>query len=75
MSIQLAIFLVLFKDSAPNYPVSWPSSPFALLEPNSGCPTDDGPWETGSTTHTVNSTIASDPNNTFQYQELHIKGN
>lgn len=62
------------KDSAPSYPVSWPSSPFALLEPNSGCPTDDGPWETGSTTHTVNSTIASDPNNTFQYQELHIKG-
>lgn len=75
MSIQLAIFLVLFKDSAPSYPVSWPSSPFALLEPNSGCPTDDGPWETGSTTHTVNSTIASDPNNTFQYPELHIKGN
>uniref|UniRef100_K1QQS3 Uncharacterized protein n=1 Tax=Magallana gigas TaxID=29159 RepID=K1QQS3_MAGGI len=40
-------------DIAPSHPVSWPSQSFALLEPTYGCPTDNGPWETGSTTHTV----------------------
>lgn len=66
--------MVVSKDIAPSHPVSWPSQSFALLEPTSGCPTDNGPWETGSTTHTVNSTIASNPNNTFQFHGLHLKG-
>lgn len=61
-------------DIAPSHPVSWPSESFALPEPTNGCPADNGPWETGSTTHTVNSTIATNPNNTFQYHGMQLKG-
>lgn len=74
MDIDNINTLTVSKDIAPSHPVSWPSQSFALLEPTYGCPTDNGPWETGSTTHTVNSTFATNPNNTFQYHGLQLKG-
>ncbi|XP_078337921.1 uncharacterized protein LOC111136932 [Crassostrea virginica] len=61
-------------DSIPKYSVEWPSPPFALPEPLSGCPTDNGPWVVGRVTHTINASSAAFQNNTFHYQGLNLKG-
>ncbi|XP_061187997.1 uncharacterized protein LOC133196067 [Saccostrea echinata] len=63
------------KDSSPEYPVFWPSPPFALPEPVGGCPKDSGSWRVGNLTHQLSTRIDSFPNNTFHYQnEIHLKG-
>ncbi|XP_056000759.1 uncharacterized protein LOC125676191 [Ostrea edulis] len=61
-------------ESTLEYPLSWPTPPFALPEPLTGCPGDKSLWKIGNVTHQVNASRVLFPNNTFHYQGMHLKG-